>query len=288
MSLQDCTPALRASLKPSSLCRCTVRMPVQAAVEACWRSIVSFNANTMYDGLAPATRIDDTALATLMSLLPVGPAGPSAPLSNEDGVKVTAALQCLARLATLPAAARFMTEVLGESSQPAPQSGHLLDAGYGQSRRQCFLLGLTCSRVPGASSQLVQRLEMQGVLSLQLRVSVVVSAACVACTQESCSCQTCRHRASLWATLLTLSLWCCRRAWAHLQPAGPGQWPRRSRGSSAPHTSVGPWHSLCQPAALASYAGGRRQHCRGCALARRQDSLPSAHQQVMLAIAWTR
>ena len=82
-------------------------------MEACWRRINDFNACIMYSGPAPATRMEETAVATVMSLLPVTHAGPEAPISPAEGVKIVTILQCLTRLAALQSAASFMMRVDG-------------------------------------------------------------------------------------------------------------------------------------------------------------------------------
>ena len=86
---------------------------MQAAVEACWRRINDFNACIVYSGPSPATRMEETAVATIMSLLPVTHTGPDAPINPAEGVKIVAILQCLQRLAALQPAASFMTRVEG-------------------------------------------------------------------------------------------------------------------------------------------------------------------------------
>ena len=139
-------PPIQASLysKPHALW-------LQAAVEACWRRINDFNACVLYTGPAGTTRMDETGVATIMSLLPVTHAGPDVPLSPAEGVKIVVLLQCLTRLAALPAAASFMTRVDGVPHQNTTTSvRHFLHHFRHQSTAGsalCFLEGLPQSPV---------------------------------------------------------------------------------------------------------------------------------------------
>jgi DnaJ homolog subfamily C member 13 len=101
---------------------------MQEAIISFRQRVMEFNACVPYAGINPATRVDDSTLCVLLSLLPPPvPAGAPALLPHpKNAIQTIAVLQCLQRLCSSAAVISAVIGTAGERAASGDRVGFVV------------------------------------------------------------------------------------------------------------------------------------------------------------------